>query len=112
MRKKPTPARASNDASADPVAPQPTIATRDAASCIWPSAPIGGKRIWREYRSPKSNDCTCSVKGFLVYYRDTKITSPSGLGERGSPQLGRGGRKGVSHDARQSRPEKSAGGQP
>src|SRR5271166_690802 len=94
------PARASNDASADPVAPQPAIATRDAASCIWPSAPMGGKRIWREYRSAKSNDCTCSMEGFLVYYRDTTTTSPSGLGDGRVAALGRGGRKCV-NDARQ-----------
>src|SRR5208283_1006884 len=81
IRRYPTPARESNEASAEPVAPQPTMATRAAASCFCPAAPMGGKRTWREYRSAKSNDCTCSAKGFLVYYRDFTLTSPSWLGE-------------------------------
>src|ERR1700675_2079809 len=51
MRSDPTPARASNEARAEPVAPQPTIATRPAASFRWPSAPTPPNRICREYRS-------------------------------------------------------------
>src|SRR6202044_1485248 len=51
IRSLPTPARASNEASADPVAPQPTMAILPAASCCWPLASIPRNRICLEYRS-------------------------------------------------------------
>jgi hypothetical protein len=38
---------------AEPVAPHPRMTARAAASRCWPSVPIPGKRIWREYRSSK-----------------------------------------------------------
>src|ERR1019366_3514918 len=42
------------------------MATRAAASFCWPSAPTGGKRIWREYRSVNSNSATCFRDASLV----------------------------------------------
>jgi len=50
----PTPARASNDAAAAPVAPQPAMATCAFARASCPSIPIPGKSICREYRSLSS----------------------------------------------------------
>ena len=40
--------RASNPARTEPVAPQPTTATREEASFCCPDSPMGRKRIWRE----------------------------------------------------------------
>src|SRR3981081_394944 len=54
IRNVPTPARASSPASAEPVAPQPTMATRDSASLCCPCSPIPWNRICREYRLSKS----------------------------------------------------------
>ena len=44
----PTPARASSEAEAAPMAPQPTMATWDAARRCWPRGPMPGKSTWRE----------------------------------------------------------------
>src|SRR5258707_483911 len=62
MRNAPTPPRASKDTTAEPVAPQPTIATRPAASRRWPSVPIPRNRICREYRSSNFSFSTPSLK--------------------------------------------------
>src|SRR5260370_1223937 len=51
MRNLPTPARASSPACAEPVAPQPTIATRPLAKQRCPSTPMPWNKVWREYRS-------------------------------------------------------------
>src|SRR5580704_11467680 len=65
IRIVPTPARASSDTIADPVAPQPTTATFATASLRCPSEPIPGNRICREYRSSK--EVTTSAPS--LYYR-------------------------------------------
>jgi hypothetical protein len=51
IRRVPTPDRASREASDEPVAPQPAIATRawESFSCPW--RPIPENSICREYRS-------------------------------------------------------------
>src|SRR5580700_10799809 len=75
IRNLPTPARPSKDASADPVAPHPTIATRPAASRRWPSAPIPQNKICREYRSSNfccSTPCLKEITSFApqnLYYK-------------------------------------------
>src|SRR5438045_7369147 len=51
IRSFPTPARANKPARAAPIAPHPTIATREAPNFSCPSVPIPAKRICREYRS-------------------------------------------------------------
>src|SRR5258708_7772067 len=51
MQIVPTPARARRDAIAEPVAPHPTIAIREAISLRCPSAPIPGKSTCLEYLS-------------------------------------------------------------
>src|SRR4029077_5825363 len=58
IRIVPTPERASREATADPVAPHPTIATRAAASLRWPSTPTPRNKICLEYRSSSSKDIT------------------------------------------------------
>jgi|SRR5579863_2247272 hypothetical protein len=58
MRIVPTPARARREASAEPVAPQPTIVTLEAMSLRWPSTPIPRKSTCREYRSSSSKGIT------------------------------------------------------
>src|SRR5512146_685140 len=63
-RSVPTPARASKAANADPVAPQPTIAIREAPSRFWPSAPMPRNNTWREYRSSLVN----GISGDQVLY--------------------------------------------
>src|ERR1700683_3277647 len=68
-RSVPTPARPSNDASAEPVAPQPTIATRPAASCSWPSAPIPRNRVCREYRSSNFSFSTLRLFSPRLFFR-------------------------------------------
>src|SRR5690242_5786585 len=70
----PTPARASKLASADPVAPHPTIATRASASMRCPSTPIGRNSICLEYRS---SDCV-EVSIYTVLY---------GVGKRFLPRM-------------------------
>src|ERR1700726_931791 len=67
MRIVPTPARASREASAEPVAPQPTMAMRDAVSLRWPSAPIPRKSTCREYLSSSSKEVISST---LTNYYD------------------------------------------
>src|SRR5437016_902749 len=57
IRNVPTPARARREANTDPVAPQPTIATRPVNSRCWPISPMPGKSTCREYLS--------SVSGFI-----------------------------------------------
>ena len=44
----PTPERANKEARTEPVAPHPTITTRERRSLSWPSAPISLNRICRE----------------------------------------------------------------
>src|ERR1700733_8282070 len=61
MRIVPTPARASKEASADPVAPQPTMAMRDPVSLRWPSTPTPGKSTCREYLSSCSKEVISST---------------------------------------------------
>ena len=56
----PTPARASREARAEPVAPHPTRATRAPASRSCPSRPIPGKSTCREYLSSSSKEVTSS----------------------------------------------------
>src|SRR5690348_13774563 len=51
MESRPTPERASAAASRLPRAPHPTITTLARSSRSCPASPIGGNRIWREYRS-------------------------------------------------------------
>src|SRR5271167_1232714 len=58
MRIVPTPARASREASAEPVAPQPTMVTCAAVSLRWPSTPIPRKSTCREYLSSSSKEVT------------------------------------------------------
>src|ERR1700676_5398412 len=62
MRIAPTPARASREASAEPVAPQPTMAMRDAASLRWPSTPIPWNSTCREYLSSSSKEVISSKR--------------------------------------------------
>jgi hypothetical protein len=59
MRNLPTPARASSPASAEPVAPQPTIATRPLAKRRCPSTPMPWNKVWREYR--------CSIRPCRIW---------------------------------------------
>src|ERR1035438_8851683 len=97
MRNLPTPARANNDASAEPVAPHPTIATLPAptappraASRRWPSAPIPRNRICREYRSPNfsfssSTPCLKEVTSSFpqnLYYKCDRLSHQC-TGQRG-----------------------------
>src|ERR1700682_824748 len=78
IRKVPTPARASSPASAEPVAPHPTMATCDSASFRCPCLPMPWNRICREYRS---SDCapnfpaTCRGVSRSVS-RAKEVTSP------------------------------------
>src|SRR5580704_1919273 len=67
----PTPARASREATADPVAPQPTTTTRAAARRFCPSAPTPRNRICREYRSSSSKDIT-NLKPRNLYYKSRR----------------------------------------
>src|ERR1700686_1287176 len=62
MRITPKPARASREARAEPVAPQPTITMRDAVSLRWPSAPIPRKSTCREYLSSSSKEVISSTR--------------------------------------------------
>ena len=68
MRTVPTPARASREATADPVAPQPTIGHAGSRQPLCPSAPMPRKRICREYRSSCSKDIT-NLKPRNHYYK-------------------------------------------
>src|SRR5580704_11245552 len=61
IRIVPTPARASREASTEPVAPQPTIVMREAVSLRWPSTPTPGKSICREYLSSRSKEVISST---------------------------------------------------
>src|SRR6267378_2335301 len=72
IRIVPTPARASREASAEPVAPQPTIATRAIASRRCPSAPIPLNRSCREYLASGSKDIT-SFPPVNHYYRGHSV---------------------------------------
>src|ERR1700693_2501903 len=56
MQIGPTPARLSREDSAEPVAPQPTMAIREAVSFCWPSTPIPLKSSCREYLSSWSKE--------------------------------------------------------
>jgi hypothetical protein len=49
----PTPARTRRLAAAAPIAPQPTMAAREASNRCCPCGPIPAKSIWREYFSWK-----------------------------------------------------------
>src|SRR5579872_2408062 len=60
IRIVPTPARASREARADPVAPQPTIVMREAVSLRWPSAPMPRNSTCREYLSSSSKEVISS----------------------------------------------------
>src|SRR5579859_5893657 len=60
MRMVPTPARASREARAEPVAPQPTMAMREAVSLRWPSDPISRNSTCREYLPSGSKEVTSS----------------------------------------------------
>src|SRR5258707_5324753 len=79
MRSVPTPARASREASADPVAPQPTMATREAASFFCPSGPMPGNSTCREYLSSGSKEVTSSQRSSL-YYRFHLVWKKKGAG--------------------------------
>src|ERR1700690_2243950 len=73
IRMAPTPARASKEARAEPVAPHPTRATRAAASFCCPSRPIPGKSTCREYLSSRSKEITSS-RGTNLYYRCRSVS--------------------------------------
>src|SRR5438034_10048596 len=68
------PARPSREASAEPVAPHPTITTRAWVSLCCPSAPIPGNNTCREYRSSSSKEVTSFYHANL-YYRFRSICS-------------------------------------
>src|SRR5205823_11993364 len=62
------PARPSREASAEPVAPHPTITARAWISLRCPPAPIPGNNTCREYRSSSSKEVT-SFDHANLYYR-------------------------------------------
>src|ERR1700716_471791 len=66
------PERASNEARAEPVAPHPTMTTRDWDSFFCPSAPISLNNTCREYRSSISKAITSAITFIRLsnqYYR-------------------------------------------
>src|ERR1700722_11541269 len=81
MRIVPTPARASREASADPVAPQPTMAMHDAVSWRWPSGPIPRKSTCREYRSSSSKEVISST--LTNHYDGCHALCKTGTGRKG-----------------------------
>src|ERR1700756_3798645 len=78
MRNVPTPERARREASAEPVAPQPTIATRAIAKPRWPSSPMPANRTCREYRSVSSKGNNAPGLVSLYYKCRSLSEQPSG----------------------------------
>src|SRR5579885_1156878 len=68
MRMLATPERASKEAKAEPVAPQPTMAMAATASSRWPSVPMPLNSIWREYL-PSSSKGVIVLLRTNLYYR-------------------------------------------